>query len=895
MEAINSVALQWWTWMASMFWQVSLLIIIISGIDFLLRKWAWPQVRHALWLLVLLKLLIPPTWSAKTSIVSFLQPRLREQIVQRLPMGDDSEEKSRPTESTRPAILDQTINSAVDKVKGPNIEIEPGFAHTAASPSWQTIAMAIWALGMSVLLSLLIGKMMRLRRWHSQQKKRAIPQWFHELLVRTAQQYNITHMPAIVFNDKARSPAVYGMFRPVMLLPTNYFDNLSEDEAQHVLLHELAHLKRGDLWLHGLTLMMQIIYWFNPLLIWARRQMKHVREICCDLTVANVLRDKTPAYRQTLLNTARELLTETVEPGLGMLGVFEEPFRLVTRLKWLEKKTWEHRKRILGTAAVLSLLAAASLLPMAAGSADESSDAGTSKRQKDGAFANAPRLGENEQWRSDAFTIKETSEFFAAVLVKTGYPDDHFEEAVEECRRLLKRQRIKPLGDPFARYFSDPDEVPIERRYWEVGFRIKKNAKLKPPLEIRRFLPMQVASHGVAGIRNTESTWYSFFEQLDKAGYVPCFPPAVEIYRGEKYDAAMWQYTEMQIPVFKVGNGYPGLNIEYRKSDPFRAVVLPMSGSTAQLDLAIGQLQNHLKKNNIEPAGKLFGEYYFDWSKSMPSEWEWLVGYPIEGSLRVDPPFEIRSFQSTDIAAAFLRASPDAEYPWSPFVMEMILAGYIPIGAPMEIWDDADRKETRIEMRMPVMRMPESSEMPPTDASAEEWRKWGEKVGQESEEWALNFADDLVSALTGHSIAELEAQEKSLENIQDRVERTNAILARALIEQDLETYGRYIADDIIADPPLHKELSGSDTYLAMMMDDFQRGVKFHTFNSRIMQCWQCRQDIYEISSFSFSLTTPESPHPWVANGNSFSIWQQASDGHLKVTYTIYTTESHPNL
>ena len=61
--ALNGIAELWWGWMGPMLWQVSLLIIVIGAIDRLIRSWAWPEVRHALWLLVLIKLLIPPGWS----------------------------------------------------------------------------------------------------------------------------------------------------------------------------------------------------------------------------------------------------------------------------------------------------------------------------------------------------------------------------------------------------------------------------------------------------------------------------------------------------------------------------------------------------------------------------------------------------------------------------------------------------------------------------------------------------------------------------------------------------------------------------------------------------------------------------------------------------------------
>jgi len=40
----------WWGWMAPMFWQASLFIGIVWGLDRLIRRWAWPQVGYELWL-----------------------------------------------------------------------------------------------------------------------------------------------------------------------------------------------------------------------------------------------------------------------------------------------------------------------------------------------------------------------------------------------------------------------------------------------------------------------------------------------------------------------------------------------------------------------------------------------------------------------------------------------------------------------------------------------------------------------------------------------------------------------------------------------------------------------------------------------------------------------------
>ena len=242
--------------------------------------------------------------------------------------------------------------------------------------------------------------MAKLRRWHRQQEERkTIPPWFHELLVETGRQLNLERLPAIVFSRDAVTPAVYGVFRPVLLLPEHYLNDLSREEAEHVLLHELCHLKRGDLWIHGLVLLLQVAYWFNPFLLWATRQLRHVREMCCDQTLAARLQDRTDAYRQTLLNTARELLTERVEPGMGLLGVFEEPFWLVARIRWLEKKTWQHRKSIAASATLVILGMAILVMPMAgrpaviSQTADPVAQISWSAAYADQQYAEAPASG----------------------------------------------------------------------------------------------------------------------------------------------------------------------------------------------------------------------------------------------------------------------------------------------------------------------------------------------------------------------------------------------------------------------------------------------------------------------------------------------------------------------
>lgn len=345
-EYLNGVSQVWWQWMGSMFWQVSLLIIIVTALDMIIRKWAWPQVRYALWALVFIKLVICPAWQMPTSIVSWLEPRVEEQITIKIIPSEQ-------IQNSTPVLINQDEEKTTVKVQKPALE---------------TYLLFIWATGIIIFSTMLIWKMIRFRKSSDMANNTFVPMWFKELVEKTAGNLNLKRAPSVIFTRDTKSPAVYGLFRSVLLMPEGFIENLSKEEAEHVLIHELCHLKRGDLLVHWLCICLQIVYWFNPLLIWSRRQMRHICEICCDLSVANILREKTGEYRETLLKSARALFRETFEPGMGFLGIFEEPFRLVPRLKWLEKRSWEKRGRRIAVTICASLFMIICVMPMAGNS-----------------------------------------------------------------------------------------------------------------------------------------------------------------------------------------------------------------------------------------------------------------------------------------------------------------------------------------------------------------------------------------------------------------------------------------------------------------------------------------------------------------------------------------------
>jgi beta-lactamase regulating signal transducer with metallopeptidase domain/protocatechuate 3,4-dioxygenase beta subunit len=231
---------------------------------------------------------------------------------------------------------------------------------------WKVCAMAVWLAGVIVLCLWAAVRFRKLRQLHSGKFSDAdLPEWFGTLFMEMAKKLGLRKFPGIVLSQNIASPAVFGTFRPVLVLPADTVHLLSQNRAEHILLHELAHIKRGDLKVNSIYMLLQIVYWFNPLLWLLRRRLQHLRELCCDATVAGILREKTTDYRETILENAKWLLTGPARSGIGLLGLAEDSHNLLVRLDWLEKKTWKYRSlRIVTVCAVIALMTAF-VLPMA--------------------------------------------------------------------------------------------------------------------------------------------------------------------------------------------------------------------------------------------------------------------------------------------------------------------------------------------------------------------------------------------------------------------------------------------------------------------------------------------------------------------------------------------------
>ena len=103
-------------------------------------------------------------------------------------------------------------------------------------------------------------------------------------LQQISSKIGLRRSPLIWETSAVGTPAVIGLFRPRLLIPRDFFNDFTEDEIQWALLHELAHLRRLDLWWLALERAVGLALFFHPALWIARRATRHFRELACDDT-----------------------------------------------------------------------------------------------------------------------------------------------------------------------------------------------------------------------------------------------------------------------------------------------------------------------------------------------------------------------------------------------------------------------------------------------------------------------------------------------------------------------------------------------------------------------------------------------------------------------------------
>jgi type II secretory pathway component GspD/PulD (secretin)/beta-lactamase regulating signal transducer with metallopeptidase domain len=335
-----------------MLWQSSLLIAIIFVLEFGLRRKIRAAIRYALWLTVLVKLLLPTSLALPTSPAWWIHPSI-------------------PPPAKAPPV---SFTVTYGEQMAPSFPLPP--PPVIPPPKAPAMSFAAWVVTAAGVVSagLLAWLLVRWRQINQKVRRAMALEKLIPVLDETRHLTRLRPGIRLKLTEDSMSPAVCGLFRPVILLPKSLVEGLSGGQLRAVLLHEAIHLRRGDVWVNCAQALLQILYWWHPLLWLANARIRRVREEAVDDAVMLALRDDAEIYAPTLLEVAKLAFNRPLA-SLGLVGILESRSALRQRIERLVNFN-APKKAGLTVASILGILAfSAVALPMGKGPEKTNSEA----------------------------------------------------------------------------------------------------------------------------------------------------------------------------------------------------------------------------------------------------------------------------------------------------------------------------------------------------------------------------------------------------------------------------------------------------------------------------------------------------------------------------------------
>ena len=268
----------------------SILIVLIILVRLTFKKRLSTHCQYLIWFLLIVRLIIPYAPESSISIFNvFLHLNIKTWPGHVIGVQTNSQ-ATWSTDSQLP--ISTTVNDADDYTH----RIERSFFD-----SNENIVFGIWligALSLTIYTITLTARMRRILKNGAKVTDVGAIGLFEECKL----ALNIKSTPVLIESSVIRSPMAAGTLRPHIILPSGIVTELSQEKLRFIILHELAHLQRKDIYVNWITTLLQIFHWFNPLIWYAFNQMREDRELACDANVLSVLKpDEYKSYGDAII------------------------------------------------------------------------------------------------------------------------------------------------------------------------------------------------------------------------------------------------------------------------------------------------------------------------------------------------------------------------------------------------------------------------------------------------------------------------------------------------------------------------------------------------------------------------------------------------------------------
>jgi beta-lactamase regulating signal transducer with metallopeptidase domain len=286
------------------------LIALILLIQFLLKRYLTAAARFGLWASLLIGLSIPFGWSFYYQS----ENHLSEHNIAKTQLVFDQAENNSTT------IIGETQNNSTSNSTHP---ISPTSIHTMLSLVWLVVFLSMLA-----VTTIKIRQLLNITRLAKPANKIQLEQ-----LQNAKQIMGYRNSIDLFYSNQIESPFTFGFLTPRILFPEDISSKLSSGQINHVMLHEVAHIKRLDILWNWISYFLCSVYWFNPAIWWAMGRVKNDMEMACDATVLKQLQPVNHSQYGLTLIEASQFFLKTPKMSLGVLDNYRDLKNRISMIK----------------------------------------------------------------------------------------------------------------------------------------------------------------------------------------------------------------------------------------------------------------------------------------------------------------------------------------------------------------------------------------------------------------------------------------------------------------------------------------------------------------------------------------------------------------------------------
>jgi beta-lactamase regulating signal transducer with metallopeptidase domain len=349
----------------------SLLAVPAAAVSYRMRR---PALAHGLWLLVLIKLVTPPLWNVPVSWPASLSSSPEPAVASAVPISsspapedwpaaddvaiaaDPQEEKETTPVAELPTapVADGKVAPEESLLRVDVPASEPSFLATI---DWQSALLPVWLAGSAAWALLMYERLMRF-----QQLLRCAtpaPDWLRAEAERLAAKLGLRACPTVWLVPGRVSPMLWSTgCEARLVLPAQLLKRLDVSGRQALLIHELAHYRRGDHWLRWFEMAVSALFWWHPVVWWARHELQEAEEQCCDAWVVWALPGMARSYATALVETIDFLADASpvlppVASGIGYIHDLKRRLTMIMRGTPPRALTWTGLAGLFGLGAIL--------------------------------------------------------------------------------------------------------------------------------------------------------------------------------------------------------------------------------------------------------------------------------------------------------------------------------------------------------------------------------------------------------------------------------------------------------------------------------------------------------------------------------------------------------------